>query len=445
MTDANIPLHIQVFRDTPIGWGSKYPRETALQEIWETDSEYLLWAANLKPDRPNRHPLPTLQNSLVRLVSELRVLSQEEQDAKLQELAGWRMLAHEGEGIARLPRPSKDDCQRIIANATIVGAHSDLDGIYSAAAAIAAGGALSLGKMPGAFHRIRLFRYGFRGLQEYSEALFGEYQRENECCAVVIDFAAHPDATLNLDHHATALSYWAFASPLPQGVYDPTFPSCPRLLSECCGLQIPEEVLVGCDLVDGAQYRSVEQTLDFSNPFVALEFALQVDVSELIAKKAVLTLADSGLDPQSLLSQAVWRTRVELVRHEADEQRAYWEKKSRFQIHHDILAVADARMAPYSASRFRYMPFENEEVANTPYLLTIRPKSSTHFNLGISRNPFYPSPELFEQKPRNLGALAKQLGEGGGRREASAVTIEQHALPAVIERTLAFLTEGPLP
>ena len=381
MTDANIPLHIQVFRDTPIGWGSKYPRETALQEIWETDSEYLLWAANLKPDRPNRHPLPTLQNSLVRLVSELRVLSQEEQDAKLQELAGWRMLAHEGEGIARLPRPSKDDCQRIIANATIVGAHSDLDGIYSAAAAIAAGGALSLGKMPGAFHRIRLFRYG---LQEYSEALFGEYQRENECCAVVIDFAAHPDATLNLDHHATALSYWAFASPLPQGVYDPTFPSCPRLLSECCGLQIPEEVLVGCDLVDGAQYRSVEQTLDFSNPFVALEFALQVDVSELIAKKAVLTLADSGLDPQSLLSQAVWRTRVELVRHEADEQRAYWEKKSRFQIHHFAICLLRTK-------RLRTLhtcsPFVRSlrliSISASPEIRSIRRRSCSNRSLGI--------------------------------------------------------------
>ena len=295
------------------------------------------------------------------------------------------------------------------------------------------------GSQPGAFHRIRIFRYGFRSLADYTEAFLADFGSENECCSVVIDFAAHPQATLNLDHHATALSYWEFGAERPVGIFDTKYPSCPSLLADCCGLDIPAEVLAGCDKVDGALYRSVEDSADLSNPFVALEFALGVDVSDLVAKKAVLTLAEAKLDPHALLRQPIWKARVDLVALEFEEQRSYWSKKSRFQTRNNLLAIADARLSPYSASRFRYLPFENEEVHALPYLVTIRPKSNRQLNLGISRNPFFPQPSFFQENPRNLGALAKALGEGGGRVEASAVSIEEHHLDATVLKILSFL------
>src|SRR5262245_5708977 len=113
-------LHAEVFLDTPIGWGSKYPRETALLRIWEEDREYLLWAANLKGDRPNRHPLPHYQQSLIRLAYELSSADAADREERLRGLADWRALSREGRGLELLPRPSAADCRNIISRATIV-------------------------------------------------------------------------------------------------------------------------------------------------------------------------------------------------------------------------------------------------------------------------------------------------------------------------------------
>lgn len=428
-----------IFQDTTLGWGSKHPRESLLVDIWKSDRDYLLWAANLKPDKPNKHPLPTYQASLVSLAFELPGLGEEERTQKLSALTTWRALARNGDGLNDLPRPSVRDCQNIISRCNILGAHGDLDGIYSAASAIAVGGALDGGSLPGAFHRLRLFRYGFRSLAEYTEAVFEGTENDNEPCSVIIDFAAHPQATLNLDHHATALSYWEFGTERPSGVFDTRFPSCPSLLAKCCGLDIPDEILSGCDMVDGAKYPRLEDSSDLRNPFVALEFALGVDVSDLVAKKAILTLAEGKLDPYALLNQEIWKARVHLVSLEFEEQRSYWNKKSRYHMLNDMVAVADARLSPYSAARFRYLPFENEDVLTRPYLVTIRPKMNHQVNLGIARNPFFASPEIFQTQPKNLGALAKRLGEGGGRIEASAVTLQDSELSRALATIGSFL------
>ncbi len=440
----------KIFLDTTLSWGNKHPRDTLLRDLWENDRDYLLWAANLKTDKPNKYSLPRYQSSLVALALEISGLSAEESEAKLNELQRWRILSREGTGLSSLSRPTRDDCRNIIARCNLLGVHGDLDGIFSGASAICYGGALEGGKLPGGFHRVRLFRYGFRSLADYSDAFFtgksasGRTSNENETCSVVIDFAAHPHASLNLDHHTTALSFWEFGTDIPVGIFDPKFPSCPRLLADCCGLPIPEPVLAGCDMVDGARYASIGETSTLDNPFVALEYALGVEVSDIVATKALFTLAEAKLDPYSLLEQPVWKARVELVRLEFDEQRSYWSKSSRFQFFEDLLAVSDARLAPYSSSRFRYIPFENETVVKYPYLVTIRPKSQTSVNLGISRNPFYREKEFFDRNPKNLGAIAKALGEGGGRLEASAVTIEVSQLSDTIRRILALLQEESL-
>ena len=330
--------------------------------------------------------MPAEQTSLVRIAH--LVTSGEEDEAKrlLKSFQQWKELTQQGLGLGNLPRPSRTQCMKTMQNCTLLGCHWDLDGMYSAAIAICLGGALEGGKIRGAFGRLRLFRYGFRSLDEYTEAL-GAGKDET---TVIIDYAAHPQAALTLDHHMTSLSYWELGAPIPTGIYEPSMPSCPRLLATFCGLEVSEEVLCGCDLVDGALYANVAQASDLSHPFVALEYALSVDVSEPVAKKVILTLAENQLDPQSVLSQAVWKARLALVALELEEQRSFWQKESRFRHLSDLLSVADARLAPHSATRFRYLPFENSDVIQRAYLVTIRPQSANRVNLGISRNPFLP-------------------------------------------------------
>lgn len=64
----------------------------------------------------------------------------------------------------------------------------------------------------------------------------------------------------------------------------------------------------------------------------------------------------------------------------------------------DWLAVADSRLAPYSSTRFRYLPFELEEVAHRPFLITLRPSGPNRVNIGIGREFIF---STFAQAIRN--------------------------------------------
>ena len=410
-----------------------------LQQIWLEDRNYLLWSANLAKN-PCTYPPPRYKVELVKIAHLLE--SGDEKGARklLNELHAWQQLTEEGIGLSDLPRPSKKECLEIISSCNLLGGHCDLDGIYSLASAICSGGALGGPKAKNAFSRLRLFRYGFRHIQDYSQAI-GMNDKDT---LVVIDFSAHPQAALNLDHHTTSLSYWELGAPIPKGIYESSMPSCPRLLSTYCGLDIAEDILTGCDMVDGAMYKNVEQTTDLKNPYVALEHALSLDVSDIVAKKVVLTLAENNLDPLSVLGQPIWKSRLELLELELAEQRSYWQKPNRIRAHGKLIAVADARLAPYSASRFRYLPFELDEVHSRPYLVTIRPSGHSKVNLGTARNPFYSEPEFYKRHPLNLGTLAKSLGKGGGRQEVASLTIDIHCLNTALEQTLSAIERSAL-
>jgi hypothetical protein len=421
-----------IFGDAALDTGKHAGRK--LQDIWQDDRNYLLWCANLAKNSCT-YPPPRFKVELIRIAHLFESGQEDEAQRLFSQVHRWRELTEEGTGMSSLPRPSRERCMELIGSSTLLGGHADLDGIYSLAIAMHIGGALEHGKMKGAFSRLRLFRYGFRNLQDYTQSLAATADDR----VVIIDYSAHPDAALNLDHHTTSLSYWDLGSPLPVGIYEPSMPSCPRLLATFCGLNVAEEILSGCDMVDGALYPDVERTSDLNNPFIALEYALSLDVSDVVAKKVALTLAEHGLDPGSVLQQAVWKSRIELLRHELEEQRAFWSRGNRIRTAGEWIAVADARLAPYSPSRFRYLPFENQDVLAKPYLITVRPGGYSKINLSVSRNPFYDRPDFYISYPLNLGALAKSMGKGGGRREVSSLTLETSQLAGALDQIRAAI------
>ncbi len=439
-----------IFGETTISWGNKFAPTTPLREVWQSDRNYLQFAANLATKK-NDYPIPSPQFDLIRIVHELETGSKERAAELYSTYQDWQRYVIKGEGLETLPRPSTAKCRELLADATILAGHADLDGIYSLAALIARGGALSSlrkgSNINSLYSRIRMLRYGLRDLKEYTMLLMEGCTKPNVDSnnlldterVVVIDYAAHPKATLSLDHHTTALRYWPLGESSPCGIFDTSMPSCPSLLKLHCQIDIPNEVIIGCDLVDGAQYKTIEETIDFSNPFVSLELALSVDVSEPIQRKVVLTLAQNDLDPYSVLNEPVWQARIKLLQAELAEQRSYWSKDTRYNLKHDLLAVADGKSSPYSSTRFRYLPFENTEVMKRPYLLTIRGGKPGRVNLGVARNPFYSDKTYFDDNYIDLGVMTQTLGTGGGRIEAAAVTVTSSDLQLTIESIKAAI------
>ncbi len=432
----------RVFGLTALAWGKKYP-SSSLQEVWEKDPEYLLWACNLLgPGRKGcDSPPPPLQRNLIAIAHLLSTGRQAEAEGAYAELSRWQALSQDGIGLSDLARPTPEECRKTLEQATLLGGHGDLDGIYSLAIAINRGKALAAGRGQPGFGRLRIFRYGFQNLHEYSANL----RASSSDVTVIIDFSAHPSAALNLDHHTTSLSYWEIGTTPPRGIFEPSMPSCPRLLGTLCGLDVPEPIMSGTDLIDGALYQNVVQASDLSNPFVALELCLSVDTGDSVAKKVVLTLAQNDLDPHAVLDQEIWKARLRLVALELDEQRSYWQKDRHLHLDHEFVAVADARLAPYSASRFRYLPLERDDVREKPYIITIRPSSKiAKVNLGLGQNPFYRDLGFFRRNPVNFGALARSLGQGGGRNETASVTFNVEELAQAVATIKSCIQETVL-
>ena len=404
-------------------WGRKHPKED-LFTIWNKDRDYLFWASGAKSGKRPEPPMPKAQETLIRVAHLINSGEQAAAEELYADFSHWYQLSVEGEGLDKLPRPTPEECKAIIAKATVIGGHFDLDGIYSVAAAILKGGALSSIDPDLRASRVKLFRYNVRNIDEYTQ-LLGVNSKET---AIIIDYAAHPNAALNLDHHTTCLSYWQLGTPLPIGVFESSMPSCPRLLANYCDLEIPEDVLTGCDMVDGARYSDLQSANSLANPFVALEGMLSLDVSDIVARRVIFTLVANNLDPYSVINIPVWQARFKLLELELDEQRAYWAKPKAVKAEHPLISVTDARFAPHPATRFRYLPFENPAAIERPFMITVRGGAGLRVNLGISRNPFFGDKAFFEKHSVNLGGIAKSMGQGGGRQEAASLSIELASL-----------------
>ncbi len=424
----------ELFGETTLAWGKKYPSER-LADIWGKDKSYLLWACGLTgsgskmPDVPP----PSFQRKLVELALELERGNQTQVLERLNSLRNWQRLAQEGVGLSDLPRPTTAQCQEAISQATVLAGHSDLDGLLSLAIAIAFGGALGGASkaIPG---QIRILNYVYRNLNDFTNAL----ALQGSDKAIIIDFAAHPRAAMTFDHHATCLSFWEEGTEIPKGIYDTSMPSCPRLLATYAGYPVPEPVLTGSDRVDGAIYSSPQETTNLDDPFVLFEYLLGVDVSDNLKRALVIELARTKLDVSAVLARPIWQARRNLLAHELEDQRSFWNDEKRIVRLTGRVAIVDGREAPYHPAKFRYLPFETTSICERAYLITIRPgRSATTINLGLSRNPFHP--ETRTTSTANLGAIAKMLGQGGGRPEAASTTLPLSQLDAALSQILPML------
>lgn len=428
-----------IFGEITLNWGNKYPRESTLLEVWRKDPDYLRWACNLQGGKAkNRFELPALQKNLVSIAHLMSIGEDSEAQRMFAAFEDWRRLSQEGVGLAELPRPSRAECVQAIKSANKVVGHFDLDGVFSLALLISEG-ALSDCDPKTRIDRIKLVQYGIPALEAYSNSI--DLQADDNF--VIVDFAAHPAAAVTFDHHSTSLSYWELGSPVPCGVFDTARPSCPGLIADYCGFKLSQEVIDGCDMIDGARYPNVEAAGDLSNPFTALNMALNLDVSDRFGREVVMLLAENGLRPEVVLRIPSWQTRVKLIEHQLAEQRAYWKKPEAIYVKHPLLAVADGRNAPNSTTRFRFLPFELPEIQARPYLITLRPGwRGGDSQFGISRNPFYDA-AFFKAHPLDLGALCKKLGlSGGGRVEAAATSVPKAQISPTIKKFQLAMEES---
>lgn len=431
----------QVFGQEVLTWGKKHPGRPTLLSIWRSDPDYLIWGANLKKGSPCPSPLPSKHRALVTIAGLIFKKQFDDAARMFEEFQRWSELTEDGRGLETLPRPTSDECREAFEALTILGGHSDLDGIMSMALIVHQTPSLrSRYSDQELMRRIRVLRYGFRELKDYSAALDlptspldgGEPPTTLES-VVIVDFAAHPAAALTLDHHVTCLSYWELGSAPPRGIFDPSIPSCPRLLSIYTGLKAPEEILQSCDMIDGARYSSLDQALELDNPFISLECCLSIDVTEIELRKLVLELASNDLDVQHTLKAPIWKARLALASIEFDAQREYWAQPGKTEKRSELLFIADSREAPHSASRFRFVPFSAPGAVDSPYMLTLRASGPGRVNLGIGQNPFFHDQRWFESKGCNVGALSRRVGNGGGgRKEVGSTTIPLEQLAEAI-------------
>lgn len=282
-----------VFEEVVLNWGSKHA-DSKLSDLWEHDRSYLLWAANLGKSPCYWPPTPDIV-ARIKIAYLFAQGHAEEGERLFAEFQRWSAISMRGEGLSELPRPGREKCAEIISRCNLLAGHSDLDGIYSVVIAMKLGGALEGGKMKGAFGSLKLLRYGHKSLEDYTQAL----AVDEEDTTVIIDFAAHPAAALTLrpPHYCAAVLGAGFSD--ATGIYEPSMPSCPRLLATFCGLSVSEEILSGCDRVDGAIYKNVEETIDLSNPFVALEAALSLMSAALLLKRWFIWLRTTSIPARS--------------------------------------------------------------------------------------------------------------------------------------------------
>lgn len=419
----------KIFSDYTLQWGKKYSPNTPLIELWNSDRDYLLWGAKLSgKNNKDSFSLPPLQLELVVMAYLFETGKVEEAEKRFSHFKRWYDLTQQGIGIEKLKKAEISNALNSIENCEYLVAHTDLDGLMSAAILIKNLSALSKLDSKNKYRNLRLMNYGGNTLRDFTEQL----EIPAEKSFVTVDFATHPDSALTIDHHATSLSFIELGAKLPPVVLDLTAPSCPHLIDQYFNLGLPKDLISNCNKIDGAQYQNLNETTDLSNPYIALELCLKIAVGDNIQINVVKELVESNLDVNAVLESKSFKARIDLIKTFLDEQRDYFKNSDLIDDSHELYSIVDGSFAPHPLTLFRYMPFESKDVINRPYLISIRSQRRRSLNLGLSRNPFYPT-SFFENKAVNLGGLAKRLGKGGGRVEAASLMIPAAEKSAILK------------
>lgn len=235
----------------------------------------------------------------------------------------------------------------------------------------------------------------------------------------IVDFMYHPDAFLYWDHHATAFltdkyrqHYEERTKPL--SLWSTDYGSCGRLIFERLRGCWPtmdhfEPLAIAADMVDTADYPSVEAFFAGKVPAIALSHAYHL-FSEGQKSEIIRQLTTRPLE-------AV----LDVVRAEVDAAIA----GNQLQLKHYANIVESRGQVAFTTlhgsglSFLRYAPYYYCPKAR--YALTIHfPNGGTAISIG--RNPWLPR----DAGEIDLGAVAKQFG-GGGHPYAAGISFAAKA------------------
>ena len=281
--------------------------------------------------------------------------------------------------------------------------HRDFDGMV-AAAVLAEALAATRGETD---MRLRSVNYDQRrNWQDFCEGLR----------FAVVDFHFHPRAEYWFDHHPTTFldeSLRATYQPDERWAWDETSPSCPPLIlrhaAEHWGFEPPErfrEMAYWSDVVDAAQFESVDQALFGEEPALRITRALSVPPEQ---------------DWTDTLAEAMRFGDLEQVASRPDVERAYERAarnrdKALRQFVPTVDSIEDSVLL-YDASsnkirRERFAPFYHYPEVH--YSVGVIP-TRAGFHVSAGENPWNKPPD-----PVHVGELMETYGGGGHRAVGGA-------------------------
>lgn len=252
----------------------------------------------------------------------------------------------------------------------------------------------------------------------------------------VVDFLFHPRAALWVDHHASPFVAPEMAADFANGsrdsrLYDPTAPSCARVLVAALADVAPQEarlseIVSWADKIDSAAYETVEEALFDRAPALDLSRSLAEADAEF-SNRVVRRIRSEGLgacrDPEVRRRAEAWLGR---------QQSGYRYFLPRARLVDDIVIFdVDAREHTIS----RYFPFAIHREAR--YCAGIL-RLSTGMKITAMRNPW------LDFKSAPLGTIMGRWGGGGHERIGSAILPEAAVARAsnILELVVAAIREA---
>ena len=237
----------------------------------------------------------------------------------------------------------------------------------------------------------------------------------------IVDFHFHPRAEYWFDHHPTTFltpELRAAYAPSDRWRWDETSPSCPPLIlahaQEHWGFEIPErfrEMSRWSDIIDAAQFTSIDQALFADDPAMRISRALAASPDKDWTDKLVEAMCDKSLE------EAASREDVERA-----WQRAARNRDKALRQFPPTVRSTDEGVILYDASsgkirRERFAPFFHHPTAH--YSVGVIP-TRAGFHVTAGQNPWNRPTAGSPQEGIHVGELMEGHGGGGHRAVGGA-------------------------
>ena len=306
--------------------------------------------------------------------------------------------------------------------------HRDFDGAGSAA--ILGDYLIQRGGHPA--ERLRFRSLGFEVKERWTRI------RLRRPCAV-LDFLYHPDADWWVDHHVTSFLTEAWREsfrPGPTRVWDLSFPSCCSLMAAALQ-RAPhryrnpayDELARWGDVIDAAQFESVEQVLRCDHPALQINLALQLHENPRFLSLLARELMGR---PLAQVAELPFVRRAFRYAFERQEQSiAEFRRRSRY-----LRGVVQFDMRRARHPYLRFVPYFLYPSARFVVGLFAR---NGHHEVSVGSNPWLPF------RGPNIGALCARYG-GGGREQVGGITLRSSAEALAAAREISdLLRSQPAP